>query len=145
MLMVLLAVVLFSTLIITIYNNMFFQIDLAESKLFYTQAIKISDYIFQQFEIEMVSDQTSFEELYEKYKTKQFYDATNTLDIDYLDTDYKYSIISEYCDQSGNTEDISGTSDHQKLTVEISTTVKSDSLFLGSYIKVFSDMTLSGL
>ncbi len=147
MLMVLLAVILFSTIIITIYNNMFFQLELAEDKLFYTQAIKISDFVFQQFEIEMVSGQKSFNKLYEDYKYKakgqELVNATNKLGLQHLGVDYKYTILSEYCDSSGNTAVVADSS-HQKVTVTIGVEARGDSLFLGSYNKVFSDMSLGG-
>lgn len=139
MLTVLLAVILFSTIVITMYNNMFSQIALAEDKIYYTQAIKVSDLVFQQFEIEMVSDRTSFEDLYEKFKNPV---KTDSLVFSNLDVVFSYIVSSVYSDESGNVKN--EVSDHQKLTVDIEGIIRGEKKFLGSYDKVFSDMSIGG-
>jgi len=64
MLMIILAVVLFSTVIITIYNSISWSTELIENDIYLTQAIKIADYYFQDLETMTFTQTVNFDTLY---------------------------------------------------------------------------------
>jgi hypothetical protein len=61
MLLVLLAIVLFSTLILGIYNAMSNQVEMAARNVFYTQGLYYADLVFQRIESQLLHDQTDFD------------------------------------------------------------------------------------
>jgi len=64
MLIVLLAIILFSSVMITLNNNLQGQVTMAVRNIYYTQGIKIADYIFQEYESKLISLQRSFEDIF---------------------------------------------------------------------------------
>jgi len=62
MLLVMLAVVLFSSVVITMYNSMTIQIEMATNNIFYSQGIFIADSILKRFEAELLTEMLDFVE-----------------------------------------------------------------------------------
>ena len=60
MLLVMLAVVLFASVVITMYNSMAIQIEMATNNIFYTQGILVADSVLKRFEAELLTEMLSF-------------------------------------------------------------------------------------
>ena len=61
MMLVILAVVLFTTIIMGVHHNTQNQLRMAGDNIYNTQALKVADYIFQRFEVDLITDQTPFQ------------------------------------------------------------------------------------
>jgi hypothetical protein len=97
LLLVLLAVVLFSTIVITIWNNMMNQVDLADRSLYSTQAIKIADKLFQEYESKILGNLLAFHDMYAEL------DSSLTLPVIGVgEANYTPTITSIYCDSLNN-------------------------------------------
>ena len=60
MLLVMLAVVLFSSIVITMYNSITVQIEMATNNVLYTQGVFVADSILKRYEAELLSKMISF-------------------------------------------------------------------------------------
>lgn len=142
MLIVLLATILFSTIVITLYNNMFSQVEMAERNVYFSQGIKIADFVFQRFETEMISKKKTFNQLYEEFKN-------SGIDLDSLSIGsavYKINVRSMYSTVDGVTDSaiVGASQSYQRLFVKVKISVGKRTYNVGTddypFSKVFSDM-----
>lgn len=98
MLSILIAVVLFSTILIAMYNNISIAMDIVYNGIYQLQGQKITNKYFQKIEAELLgqSDDFTFSNLYNSYNS---YTDTETVGI----IQYNISMQSSYCDSVGNT------------------------------------------
>ena len=68
MMLVVLAVVLFTTIIMGVHHNFQNQIRMAGDNIYNTQALKVADYIFQRFEVDLITDQIPFQVFYDRWR-----------------------------------------------------------------------------
>jgi len=61
MMLVVLAVALFTTIIMGVNHNFQNQLIMAGDNIYNTQALKVADYIFQRFEVDLITDQIPFQ------------------------------------------------------------------------------------
>jgi hypothetical protein len=137
MLIVILAVILFSTLIISIYNNLMTQIEMASHKVFYTQGIQVAYSIFQRLESEQIGELRTFTSLY-----TEFMNPVTLPPIDIGDATFTVTVRSEYSDMLGAGQGAT-VSDHIKVFCLIDINYGApENLFIGndddSFNKVFS-------
>jgi len=71
MMLVIIAVVLFTTIIMGLQRRMVSQIVMATNNVYNTQALKVSDYIFQRLEADLISGQIDFAELRTRWTTTE--------------------------------------------------------------------------
>ena len=71
MMLVIMAVVLFTTVIMGLQRRMVSQIVMATNNVYNTQALKVSDYIFQRFEADLISGQIDFAEFRTRWTTAE--------------------------------------------------------------------------
>lgn len=93
-LLVLLAIVLFGTMMLGYYNNLFRWHDVHNREYARFQALKIADGIFQEIEFQYISDFFTFEELNQAWQN-------NTNIFTYEDIDYNVFVESTWCDSAG--------------------------------------------
>lgn len=139
MLLVLLAMILFSTILLTMYNNIDTQARIIERTKTHLQGQKIADRYFQKIETELVGDVFTFSEINSAYNG--FSEDTTIGGITYhLNTER-----ASYCGQTGNTP--VATTDFQLIEFSIWTiNAFQDSIVIGTpsnpLQKVFADMDI---
>jgi len=102
MLLVVLAVVLFSTIILSVYNNLVRQTEMVGEKIYYTQAIKIADLVFQQLEVDILSLKLSIDNLFSTYSTDVFiYGGPVLAPLTIQSVPYTVNIVAQYCNEAG--------------------------------------------
>jgi len=136
MLLVLLAAVLFSTVILYTYDHVFTQRELVYNGMYMLQGQKIADSLFQRIESDLL--QTVFENRPEfAYMTKFAYVFTNhttystpvSKTIDGIT--YDIMLTSAACDSVGNTA--SPSADYQRIDIRINCCPNgSDTLYIGT-------------
>jgi len=124
MVLVLLAAMLFSTIIIVSYNTLFDQATFAYSETYNLQGLKIADKLFQKIETEFLSSVYTFAEINSVYT-----DYTDSLELN--DITYNYNIQSNYSDSTG-VNDLSS-SDYQRFDLRIwASPPISDTIYIGT-------------
>jgi len=101
MLMVLLAVILFSTVMMGYYNNLFRWYDIHNREFYRLQGLKVADKVFQQIEFQHLSSGVDFSGLY-----NNFQNFTSTITIG--PADYMINVQSAWCDSVGQTSELPG-------------------------------------
>lgn len=96
MLLVVLALVLFSTILLGVYNSLSSQSALIGRDMYLTQTSKYANRYSQKIEAENVSPDFSFDYIYNTYQN-----YTDSISIDGVL--YHANITSSYCDSLGNT------------------------------------------
>jgi len=131
MLLVMLAAILFSSMIISLYSGMAIQSEMAEKNLYQSQGIKISSHIFQTFETQLIGGELSFEELYE------LLNQTGGLQMDPIHIDgakYFPHVKSQYSDISGTSIHLppGESSPYQRLDVVIKVEAMNREFYIGT-------------
>ncbi len=132
MLLVLLALALFSTMLLNTYSIMLDQSALVYDNMLYLQGQKIADRYFQRIESELLGDPPVF---YFTQIHSNYFNISETRIVN--NVTYNIQVTSTYCDSLGNTP-YSDTL-FQKLDVRInclSTTM--DTLYIGTMSSPFS-------
>lgn len=137
-LLVLLAIVLFSTMMLGYYNNVSRWFDLNNREFARFQALKIADGVFQEIEYKYVTDLISFNQL-----STTWQDSTRVLN--YGDFTYNINIETNWCDSVG--VDTSPGSSFLRVDLRIScSSAFMDSVFVGTQNdplqKMIADMEL---
>jgi hypothetical protein len=148
MLMALLAVVLFSTIMITVYNNLSAQAILAQSNIYYSQGIHIADMIFQQIEVNLISLKIDFSQIMEIADDAIGPDGWREYgDINIFNTNYRIFIMPVFSDMYGNPSVTS--TDHIRVFTRMDIRLNENlppSYQIGSddfsYSKVFTNMRI---
>ena len=98
MLSILIAVVLFSTILISMYHNISIALDIVYNGLYQLQGQKLTNKYFQKIEAELLgnNDNFTFNNIYTSYNS-----FTDTLTVGNIL--YNISIESSFCDSVGNT------------------------------------------
>ncbi len=132
MLLVLLALILFSTMLLNTYNILLDQSALVYDNMIYLQGQKIADRYFQRVEAELLGDPPVF---YFTQIHSNYLNLSETRTVN--NVIYNINVISTYCDSLGNTPYADTL--YQKLDVRInclSTTM--DTLYIGTLNSPFS-------
>jgi hypothetical protein len=92
--LVLLAILLFSTMMLGYYNNLFRWYDIHNREFTRFQALKIADGMFQEIEFQYLTDLLSFSQL-----ATHWQDSLRVLT--YNEIDYNVFVESAWCDSTG--------------------------------------------
>jgi hypothetical protein len=92
--LVLLAILLFSTMMLGYYNNLFRWYDVHNREFSRLQALKLAESVFQEIEFDYISDRVSFNGLSSVW-------ADSTRQITLMDIDYQINVQSNWCDSLG--------------------------------------------
>ena len=132
MLLVLLALALFSTMLLNTYNIMLDQSTLVYDNMHYLQGQKIADRYFQKIEAELIGDPpvSHFSVIHSTYL-----DLSETMTVN--NVIYNVQINSTYCDSLGNTPYADTL--YQKVDVRMNCLSSSmDTLYIGTLNTPFS-------
>jgi hypothetical protein len=132
MLLVLVALVLFSTLMLNTYNILLDQSAMIYDNMYYLQGQKIADRYFQKIESELLGDPPTF---YFSQIKAYYSNIIETKTVN--DVIYNINLNSTYCDSLGNTPYADTL--FQKLDVRINCLSTSlDTLYIGTLNSPFS-------
>lgn len=92
--LVLLAILLFSTMMLGYYNNLFRWYDMHNREFSRLQALKLAESVFQEIEFDYISDRLTFNEL-----AATWADSTRQRTI--FDINYNMSVEASWCDSVG--------------------------------------------
>jgi hypothetical protein len=109
--MVLLAILLFSTMMLGYYNNLFRWYDIHNREFSRLQGLKLAESVFQEIEFDYISDRVSFNGLASVW-------SDSLRQVSLVDVDYDINVESTYCDSLGGT--VSGTSNFLRFDLRIS-------------------------
>lgn len=98
MLSILLAIVLFSTIIISMYHNISIAMEIVYNGLYQLQGQKVTNKYFQKIESELLGQNNSFT-FSNIYSTYNSYTDTETVN----NVQYNISMQASFCDSVGNT------------------------------------------
>ncbi|HPR17410.1 MAG TPA: hypothetical protein PLD62_04115 [Candidatus Cloacimonadota bacterium] len=132
MLLVLLALALFSTLMLNMYNLVLDDAKIVYNGIIYTQGQKIADRYFQQIEAELLGSNPikTFSEAYTAFSNFSSSEAINN-------TTYNINISSTYCDSLGNIS--YPDSSYMRIDVRINCiSPAGDTLYIGTQNSPFS-------
>lgn len=132
MLLVLLALALFSTMLLNTYNIMLDQSALVYDNMLYLQGQKIADRYFQRIEAELLGDPpvSYFSQIYSTYSNLSETKSVNNVI-------FNIQINSTYCDSLGNTPYADTL--YQKVDVRMNCLSTSmDTLYIGTLNSPFS-------
>ena len=105
MVIVILGVVLFSTIVLGIYNNMMNQLEITGDRKYYSQGIRIADYVFQSMEVQMLNKTMNISSIFLQYQQPgaYMYGGTGTAPPITVDgVPYHVNVLAQYCDVNGN-------------------------------------------
>ncbi len=136
MLLVLLAVMLFSTILITTYSNLYTATDIVYKVMFQMQGLKIADKYIQKIDAELLGKIYTFDEIQTNYSDSTFTTPINNVV-------YNVNIQSNYCNSSGDISEPDST--YQKIDIVIYCyPLGPDTLWIGTrdkpISKIFIDM-----
>jgi len=92
--LVLLAILLFSTMMLGYYNNLFRWMDMHNREYYRFQSLKVADSVFQEIEFQYITDQMSFGQL-----ASTWADSLRVLTYDSID--YNVFVEGNWCDSVG--------------------------------------------
>ena len=126
MLSLLIAVVLFSTILIAMYHNISIAMDIVYNGIYQLQGQKITNKYFQKIEAELLGQNLAFIDLDSTYNP-----YTDTVTVGSIQ--YNISMQVSYCDSVGNTP-ASPDSDFRIIDISIwcSPPTSSDTLWIGT-------------
>ena len=129
MLLVLFAIVLFSTIIITVYNGLADQAGIVYTGMYQLQGLKIADNFYQKISAEIIADNSKFDSLGTYYPS----DNDNYTALPPIHgVVYNINIQSSYCDSVGNPPPPPDSS-YQKIEIKIwCKPPESDTLWAGT-------------
>lgn len=127
MLSILIAVVLFSTILIAMYNNISIAMDIVYNGIYQLQGQKITNKYFQKIDAELLGGFLEFDKIYVTYNS---YTDTETVG----NIQYNISIQPSYCDSVGNTVPASPDFGFRIIDISIwcSPPTSSDTLWIGT-------------
>ncbi|MEA2103823.1 MAG: hypothetical protein U9P79_04175 [Candidatus Cloacimonadota bacterium] len=124
MLLVLLATILFSTIFISTYNNMFNMVELAYQESFIFQGLKLADKYFQKIEAETLGEIYTFSEMNSIYSNLSDTTLINGIV-------FHHNIQANYCDSIGN--DVTPTSSYQRFDISMwAIPTSNDTIYIGT-------------
>lgn len=123
MLLVMLAIILFSTILIATYNNLFTVLFMAYEAMYQMQAYKIADRIFQEIDAMNISGVLTFTEIDSNYT---FQDSVETIN----NVNYNIAATVSLCNQYGETA--FPDSNYQRIDLRIFCVVGTDTLWTGT-------------
>ena len=135
LILVLFAVILFSTFILTTNTNLFTLVFYAYDTMLSTQGYRIADAIHQEIDAMNVSSLMSFQEIYNTYT---FTDSVTTIN----DVDYYVSSSTNWCTQYG-VDDLSGSNSYQRVDLRIYCLYGSDTIRVGTSAHPISNIYAS--
>jgi len=92
--LVLLAILLFSTMMLGYYNNLFRWYDMHNREFSRLQALKLAEGMFQEIEFGYIADIVTFDELATTW-------ADSTRQFSSMDINYRINVESNWCDSVG--------------------------------------------
>lgn len=125
MLLVMLAILLFSTIIISTYNNLFTILFMAYEAMYQMQSYKIADKIFQEVDAMNVSGLKTFDEIKNEYI---YIDSIFTIN----NVDYVVNTTTNWCTQVGVSPPSDTLHSYQRLDVRIYCEIGNDTLWTGT-------------
>lgn len=132
MLLVLLALALFSTIMLNMYNLVLDDAKIVYNNILYSQGQKIADRYFQKIEAELLGDNPvlEFDEVISSYNNLQASETVGT-------ANYQINLSSTYCDSLGSTSHPD--SSYIKVDVRMNCISSAgDTLFIGTQNNPFS-------
>lgn len=138
MILVLLALVLFSTLLLNTYNIMLDQSAMIYDNILYLQGQKIADRYFQKIEAELLGNPpiNYFSQIYSNYSGG----VNETMVVD--NVTYNINIVSAYCDSLGANP--SADTLYQKVDIQMNCLSTSlDTLYIGTSNSPFSKVFIN--
>ncbi|HHE39210.1 MAG TPA: hypothetical protein ENL20_11660 [Candidatus Cloacimonetes bacterium] len=135
MLQILLALILFSTTLITIYNGLYDQAEFVYRGLYYSQGQKIAEKCIMKIEAELIGQVTDYLTVYNDY-----HDSLFTMDIS--NETYNVHMTSVFCDSTGTTTYPDSTYyPYQKIGVAIWCKPNiTDTLYIGTAAQQISEV-----
>jgi hypothetical protein len=124
MLLVMLAIILFSTIIIATYNNLFTILYMAYEAMYQMQAYKIADRIFQEIDAMNISGTKTFLQIFNEYNYTDSILAINNVE-------YVINSSTSWCDQYGEAP-ADTLKNYQRIDVVIYCKVGNDTLWTGT-------------
>lgn len=121
--LVLLASILFSTVILSVNNNLVYQSRMISYQMIRLQALKISELYFDKIESEVVSITYPFDDLDSNYDNV---DSTFVIN----NVFYQTKITTNYCDITGDTLNVSP--NYQRVDIRILVNYQSQRLEIGT-------------
>ena len=97
MMLVLLAIVLVTSIVITLFNNFNGQVELATRNVYFTQGVKIADMEFQRLESLLISEELTFDSMY-----SQLVEGSILRHVDLFGNTFEYRVFTLPSDVSGN-------------------------------------------
>ena len=128
MVLVLLSIVLFSTLLLGIYNSLMTQMDFAVRNIYQTQGLKISDAIFQRYESFLIGKRINFENLEDEIRAFESFR--------FQGVDYSVNITSQVTNRDG----VSAIPPTNHLRIDTTTTADlgNRTIHAGNFSKILS-------
>ncbi len=122
--LVLLAILLFSTMMLGYYNNLFRWYDVHNREFARLQSLKLAESVFEEIEFDYIADQVSFSGLANAW-------ADSLRPVTIMDTDYNINVQSNWCDSLG--QDTGSVSDFLRFDLRISClSTTGDTLWTGT-------------
>ncbi|MEA1971798.1 MAG: hypothetical protein U9N34_00640 [Candidatus Cloacimonadota bacterium] len=131
--LVLLAAILFSTIILSVNNNLIYQSRMISYQMIRLQALKISELYFDKIGAESKGTSYAFDDL------DNFYDDTDTTFV-LNGIDYRTTINTNYCDSVGDS--LNPTTDFQRVDVRVSVNYNGQQLRIGTLAAPLSKVFL---
>ena len=107
MLLVMLAVILFSSIVISLYNSMTVQVEMTSNGIFFKQGMFIIDGLIQKYEAQIMGKEITLQNLYDKGVV----DTTFTVG----EVNYQVIFKTKWCHQDGDTVFVGAPPDFQYL------------------------------
>jgi len=124
MLLVMLAILLFSTIIISTYNNLFTVLYMAYEAMYQMQAYKIVDKIFQEIDAMNISSLKTLEEIKNEYI---YDDSIMTIN----NVNYVINTSTNWCDQYGGAP-TDTLQNYQRIDIIVYCKIGNDTLWTGT-------------
>jgi len=124
MLLVMLAVILFSTIIVATYNNLYAILDMAYKAMYQMQSYKIADRVFQEIDAMNVSGIRTFDQIKNDY---QIIDSLVTIN----NVNYMLNSSTNWCNQYGGTA-ADTLHNYQRIDIVIYCHIGNDTLWTGT-------------
>ncbi|MDY6916208.1 MAG: hypothetical protein SVM86_07835 [Candidatus Cloacimonadota bacterium] len=124
LIILLFAIILFSTLFITYYNGLIDQADTVYNTNYYLQGMQIIEKFYQEIMVDIITESKEFSQIYSDYSN-----ISDSLSV--ADKFYHYNITTTYCDSLGN--NLGSSSKFQRLDFRVYTVKgNQDTVFIGN-------------
>ena len=129
---VLLALILLSTVLLSIFNNMMTQTDFAARNIYLTQSLKIVDRVFQEYESMLLGKKIVFDDLTLPAEGRNF--VINDVE----GATYDVTVTSRNTDRRGVPSILPGPTDFKRLDIRIRVNTGHSEIFIGDDSSAFS-------